>query len=249
LPADSTPSATQLVSDRLVMRVFTLKHVNADLIIQSVQTMLNEKPEGGRINADKKTNSLVMTATETDTNRIAYFIAQLDRPKSIPLTQPADTDEKTVRVIQVKHAKPTAVADAITGLYQPTSFPDNETVTAIMAQEAIRDSVTAQGNDEKKTVLLSYHPSKEGEILALIAQLDTPGSADISFIKLFPVRYAKPEELEHALRATAKEFGVLCLITLDPRTSSLIVEADLAGMKIVEKLLSKIDRPARVLKR
>jgi hypothetical protein len=225
--------------EALVVRVSPLEHAAADHAAQTVRDVLGEEAGERRVVADKVTNSLVVSGAEKDLSRIAYLVAQLDKPEPGQRATTPDKMERVAKVVRLKHAKAAVVAETVGRLYPGrASIPDDESPEAIL-----RDVVTVTAaKDPEDAVVVSCDPYMDAEITALIAQLDTASPVN-AFIRVFRPRHVEAGDLDGALRKMTKDAGVGCRITLDDRTSSVIVQADSAGIRKVARLVEQFDRP------
>ncbi len=232
LPAGSNNTASQpasrLTDDQPATFVFALVNTKADQVGWSLREGLKAWPDGMQISFDTRTNTIIIRASEHDRPRLAYLVAQIDKPESV------ETDDDAQRItkgFELKHAEATAVADAIARLYPPSRAMNSW------------DTVTVRPDSEPEAVIIKCVSARVAEIGALISLLDTANLADVQIIRLFHLGQADAEDLAAPLADLAEQVGIRCRIGPDLAANALIVQADAAALGIVGRLLKHFDRP------
>ncbi len=233
LPAGSTNTAgepaTRTSKLSPTIHIFPpLKHTGAEQVAWSLREGLKAWPDGMQISFDTRTNTIIIQASEKDRPRLAYLVAQIDKPKSV------ETDEAAPRItkgFELKHAEATAVAEAIARLYPPSRAVNSWGTVAVRSDSG------------PNFVAIKCAAARAAEISALITLLDTTDLPDVQIIKLFPLDSSDAEDLASPMADLTEEAGIRCRIGPDPAANALIVQADAATLGIVGRLLKHLDRP------
>lgn len=232
LPAGSTDAASQPAARTsklsTTIHIFTLNHTKADQSASGLREGLKTWPDGMQISFDTRTNTTIIRASEQDRPRLAYLIAQIDKPESV------ETDDDAQRItkgFELKHAEATAVAEAIARLYPPSRAVNSW------------GTVTVQPDSGPNFVAVKCVAARAAEISALITLLDTADLPDVQIIKLFRLECSDAEDLASPMTDLAEQAGIRCRIGPDLANNALIVQADAATLGIVARLLKHFDRP------
>jgi beta-lactamase regulating signal transducer with metallopeptidase domain len=218
---------------QLAVRVIPLVNVQAERLGQTVRNVVGRQPDKPVIvNDDLRGNFLLIWAAEDELDRIAYLVAQLDKPPSAHAEKPTESMYRVAKILRPKHAKATDVAEAITSLYSPSRAA---------GPALLRSTVNAAADKERKAVMISCDPSMEKEIDALVAQLDTAEPTD-DFIKVFHLPNANLGDLGKRVQEWIGSARTRVRLTVDHPTSSLIVQAKRIDIQAIAELLRKVDR-------
>ncbi|NLE59270.1 MAG: hypothetical protein GX616_12990, partial [Planctomycetes bacterium] len=215
---------------QLAVRVIPLINVHAAEAGQTVRNVVGRQPDKPvNVNDDLRGNLLVIGAAEDELDRIAYLVAQLDKPPLANAKEPAESMQRVAKVVRPKHAKASDVADTIASLYPPSSSAN------------LRDVVIATADEKKGMVMITCDPSMEEEIDALVAQVDTANPAGVRLMRVFRVNHVDPEELRDTLRVVTVPWGARCRFTTDSANSLLIVEAKNTEIREIGRLIEILD--------
>lgn len=214
----SHPAATAPATDEpLLVRVFSLKHVDPKTVINAVTTAFGDPTT--RVTAGTG-NGVVVRAKEKAMAAIEQLLRTLDEA-------PDRSQEMRTIICPLKHAKAAELAPvlqkAVPGLRECIPWTAANSLLVTGAPKAIE---TAR---------------------ALVAELDAPSSApppapptNEPITKLFPLEFAQPNPaLLDALRAAAGDGSSVVPV---PDIRSIIVTARPKNMAAVESIVKQIDR-------
>ena len=183
-----------------------------------------------RIVADAGTNSLVVSAAESEWAGIRELVAKLD-------TEQLDASRQ-LRVIALLHADARGVADAINEAFhtqQPPAKPaepakPGEQPAPVVVAPVSEDMVSCSADELSNTLVVGASAQAMRRIEAVIAELDKPDYARLPPARLIPVRSGNPEQLARAIervygpsRNSGRDRGVR--IVGDMTSNALIVRA------------------------
>jgi general secretion pathway protein D len=233
-------------SDQVITRVFRLKHLNAAIVGPTILIPL--MPSTANVAAYAPSNSLVITDTGANIERLAKIIYELDQPDSAGL----------IEIVPLLNSSAEELAKILNEIMsQPASVPakrkrsalaggGNEPVTKIIPYPAGRSLILLAGEDDMAT------------IKGLIAQLDQEMSGARSNINLFYLENADAVTLAATLNEiltgikaetrTAKQGAAgsplsagPVSITADKPTNSLIINANPDDYRTIEEIITKLD--------
>ena len=187
--------------------------------------------QGVRIIGDEATNSLVISAEQTEWPGIRKLLEELD-------TEQYD-GSRQLRVVALKHADAKSVARAINEAFddlrpKPQPIQQNQQgqqlPQPIVPQVKPEEFVTASADEFSNNLVIAASPSNMRKIDAIIAQLDLPDFTQLPAPRLIPVRSGNPEQLARSIervfgngRPAGRDNGLR--IVGDTTSNALIVRA------------------------
>lgn len=225
----------------IVTHVIQLKNVAAAKLIPILRPMV---PQQAHMAAYAPSNSIIISDTAANINRIRTVISQMDR----------SADQSTT-VVRLKHAAAEEVVRLLENLEKTDTSKD---------ASAARVSLVA--DTRTNTVLVTGDKAERIRIRSLITHLDSPldqsGNARVIYLK-----YAKAKELAEVLSKVVQNMAKLdaakpganpnsgaasrggsSTIEADESTNALIITADAAIMSTLEGMIERLDiRRAQVL--
>jgi type II secretion system protein D len=115
---------------------------------------------------DTRTNSLIAAGSPTYLKTVERLVTQLDTKEQ---------DERTVRVVHLRNAKAADVATAMRDYFKEESSAVEKASKDEAATRALERQVTIQdAGKTSNTLLLSYSPRMESQIISMINELDQP---------------------------------------------------------------------------
>lgn len=220
--------------DELQTTVLRLEHVPAAQLVPLLRPLL---PAHAHLAAMQSSNSLVISDSGRNIQRIRYLIRQIDKPV-----------ESDVEVIRLAHASADEIVATINALNASSRADATATGQAV---QLVADSRT-------NSVLISGPSATRLKTRTLIAQLDSPQEAG-GLTQVRYLRYALAEELASKLAgqvqpaggqggAQAPRAGGEVNIWADERTNALVMTAPQAEMRELMSVIDKLDvRRAQVL--
>ncbi len=219
--------------DETVTTVIRIENVSAAQLVPVLRPLL---PNYAHLAAYQSSNTLIISDTQRNIDRIKYLLRQIDRPV-----------EEDVEIVRLQNA---SAADLVSTISALTNASRAEAAAAGMSTNLVADART-------NSILISGVASARLKIRTLIAHLDTPqedgGDTQVRFL-----RYANAEDLATKLQnqsqntssgqpGSAAANGEVN-IWADDITNALIITAPPATMRSIMAVIDKLDiRRAQVL--
>lgn len=249
---DSTP-----YTDSYVTRLISLQNISASDMSEAIKGLISKS---GNMFAYPATNTLIITDSGTNIDRLMKIIKELDQ----------EGPQQVLEVIPVNYADAEEVASTVLGLFeieeaQARGRPRRGKVTEL---EEIKEvsKIIADKRTNSLIVLASTRGIKK--VREVIAKLDMPlDVADTGTIHVHPLKFANAMELAETLSAVTSGTAVQAAqkgaeakgkagaiaklegginIGADETTNALIITASARDYKlIVDELISKLDIPRR----
>lgn len=174
--------------------------------------------QGSRVQVAERTNSLIVYGTEAELALVEQVIAKLD----IQVAAPVDpTAEDQIVTYRLANASPTDVQSALTIIVPASSMmPD----------------------DRSKTLIVKARPELQKMVSDVLMTLDVKGAditkaeADAMVTRVYKLNYATPTDVKAAL---AEVTGAK--MSIDPRTSSIVVTAKISEHEQIVGLIDELD--------
>ncbi|MEO0512610.1 MAG: secretin N-terminal domain-containing protein [Planctomycetota bacterium] len=256
-PLDQRPTDEQSLS----LETFDLEHADATRIARTVQTLLSDQlqndprllsyrlrysrgefvpPPEVRVEADARTNSLVVSAPASTLELARSMIDRLDRP--------AAATDRSVMTFTPARAEPARLVETVSRVLNETVPPGRDpielipepatgSVVVIGPEEQIIEAVSLLAEFDERTVSV---PGVEVRLFAL--ENASAGSAAGAVQSMIGDRARWPRELLAAERA-----GVAVArptVSPDADENRLVVSAPAALMPMVEAVVETLDTPS-----
>ena len=255
-------------SDRFITRLITLKNISATDMANVIKALVSKE---GNLFAYPVTNTLIVTDTGTNIDRLMKLIKELDR----------EGPQEILEIIAIVFADAKDIAAKITQIFE------EEAKEAAPARPVRRGAATPQGEGEEIPRIRKVIPDERTNsiiILAskraiqdvrdLIKKLDTPLSADAGEIHVHYLKHAAAKDLAQVLsslsgavaqakgkekeagksvaaqQATSLLSGIEALgkwsVTADESTNALVITASTKDFQtLYDRVISKLDIPRR----
>jgi general secretion pathway protein D len=219
------PMAVDGVGDQVETRVFSVTHIDASSLVPILRPLV---PQQGHIVAYGPSNSLIISDTSRNINRIRQIVARIDVPTA---------DE--IEVITLRHSSASDVVRVLDALTK-----GNKTKGSV--------APTLVADDRTNSILLSGIKSERIRLRALIAHLDTPAE-DSGNTQVVYLKYADAKGLAPVLTSVstgiskdkpakgAAAAGQLINIQADEDTNALIITAPADVMRTLRAVVSQLD--------
>ena len=225
----------------MVTKVIPIEHVAAAQLIPLLRPLV---PQQGHLVAYPGNNTLIISDTADNANRIAKIVRRLDR-----------AEQQDVDVMTLQHASASEVVRILTTLEQKQVQADGNT--------SVTQQPSLVADDRTNSILIGGESADRLRLKALVAHLDTPLQT-LTNTKVIYLRYANATELVEVMRgisdtitaqkkaeegaaAAAAELNKT-FIQADESTNSLIITAPPDVMQNLEAVIRKLDvRRAQVL--
>ena len=181
-----------------------------------------------RIVGDDSTNSLVISAEESEWPAIRKLVERLDNEEY--------DGSRQLRVVALRHADARSVARAINEAFRPQAPQQpqprpGQQQPQVVVQQSADDAVSASADEYSNNVVVAASPANMRKIEAILAQLDQPDYAQLAPPRLITVRYGNPEQLARSIervygpsRESGRDRGLR--IVGDAASNALIVRAN-----------------------
>ena len=252
---DSTP-----YTDSFVTRLISLKNISALEMSNAIKGLISKS---GNMFAYPATNTLIITDSGTNIDRLMKIIKELDQ----------EGPQQVLEIIPINYADAKEVASTVLSLFeiqQQQQATRRTTRTATAQLEDIKDVSKIIADDRTNSLIVLASKRAIDKVRDIIAKLDQPlESADTGGIHVHYLKYANATDLASTLSgvtsgakaaaqpakgaaATAKAGAVVAKlegginIGADDSTNALIITASAKDYKtLVEELISKLDIPRR----
>ncbi len=183
-----------------------------------------------RIVGDDSTNSLVISAEESEWPAIRTLVERLDNEEY--------DGSRQLRVVALRHADARSVARAINEAFRPQAPQQQQQQQRqgqqqpqVVIQQSADDAVSASADEYSNNVVVAASPANMRKIEAILAQLDQPDYAQLAPPRLIAVRHGNPEQLARSIervygpsRESGRDRGLR--IVGDAASNALIVRAN-----------------------
>ncbi|MEM7560219.1 MAG: secretin N-terminal domain-containing protein, partial [Planctomycetota bacterium] len=233
--------------------VIPLKHTTAEQATTQLQAFFTSR--GGSVpsvQADGRTNSLIVHSSSNDLAQIRRLLESIDSPRTKSMQQ--------AKVFPIRHSLAADVAQALEQAIAPpgtgTSMQLLDEAGKPLATSGILGQSSITVNERNNTLIVSTASENLELIANLIRQIDVPGR--IASIKIFPVVNGNAASMVETLRALIPsqtgasvspqlssapgESSLLPLrFTVDARGNNVIAIGSDGDLRIVEALVVRLD--------
>ncbi len=239
--------AAQAAAGEAVVRVYKIRHADATQVANAVQGTFDTSststrrpgrrgstPAAGaalRVTADTSSNSVVISATPDEHERIAAIITEMD-------TTPGG--ESLVRAIPLDHADAEATAQVLTRVFAPDA----------RGRRSAGATVVIEGNRDSRTLLVRADNDTFERIRAMAEQLHAAGSqaAGVFILPLTRANAAqmaqRVSDLHNQQVASARRTGSTVepiAVTADERANALVLACTAEQFEQVSQWVNQIE--------
>lgn len=180
--------------DQVITQIFTLQHQSPNNLVAVLRPLISAN---NTINANPGSDALVITDYADNLRRLAQIIAALDRP--------ADTD---VDLIPLKHAVATELAPLVQRLLSSGVVAGASPAGRVLAAGGAGSETVVADPRSNSLIVRAPNAARLAAVRALVAQLDTPGSAGpAGSIWVVKLKNADAVRLATVLRAAFAAIG------------------------------------------
>lgn len=206
---------------------------------------------------DTRSNTLILSGHEESIRLALRVVDDVDKPMERFVTE--------VRLFRLKHATATRVAPLLQAVFAEGSpVPGSEGLsTQVSRLRVVRDrsprttetakaraALTIQADDLSNTLVVAARSDTLPLITEVIEQLDIPAASGLETVRIYPLNHADPLVMQRVLndlytnpRAGQMRTEDKPIISVDDRTSSLIVAGNPKSFAIIESMLQRLDQP------
>jgi general secretion pathway protein D len=250
---DSTP-----YTDSYVTRLISLQNISALDMSKAIKGLISKS---GNMFAYPATNTLIITDSGTNIDRLMKIIKELDQ----------EGPQQVLEIIPINYAEATEVAQMVLSLFeiqQAKTTSRRTTRRATAELEEIKDVSKIIADERTNSIIVVASKRAISRVRSVIAKLDVPmGDADSGKIHVHYLQHANAPDLAATLssltsgvgKSSAKsgkkgasaagavaqlEGGIS--IGADETTNALIITASAKDYKtLVKELIAKLDIPRR----
>jgi type II secretory pathway component GspD/PulD (secretin) len=188
------------------LTAFELRYTKASKAASVLKQLL--KAGDVSLVAVEDTNSLLVQASQANTDQVRALLANLDVPSQ---NSPASKPPKVIRILPLKYARANDTAQEINVLM-------DDAKECKLSVDQRTNSLLVSGTDD--TI---------NEIQALVNHLDRPTDGDSAPVEnvtthVIHLTWAKTDEMMRVLSSFEHSKGVLSMVS-DPRTNSVIIRS------------------------
>lgn len=206
---------------------------------------------------DTRANTLILSGQLETMNLALQLIADIDKPLERFVTE--------VKLFRLKHASATKLAPLLQSVFaEGPPVPGTEGLnTQVTRLRTLKEGGTPKTTEATKTrTALTIQPDDLSNILIVAArsdtlpliqdvieELDIPAASGLESVRIYPLNHADPTALQKILndiysspRAVTMRVEDKPVITVDDRTSSLVVAGNGKSFGVIEGLLLQLDQ-------
>jgi type II secretion system protein D len=237
----------QILPPGRTTRVLDVRQAQASAVMEPLKQMLatadsidpSRKAPEPTIQVIEQTNSLLVTAEPAQHALIAEYVLRLDKVEQ--------KDLPPMKLLQLKTADATAIAEMLVQQYAKRN-------PAERAEKPVEVHADAGTN----TLIVSTHPELFEEIRKFVDEVDKRRDTAERVTELFPLKLAKAQDVASAMEKLYPEPPMPMdarnrpmpwarkprevLVSADPASNSLIIEAPKERMDAFTALAEKLDR-------
>lgn len=207
---------------------------------------------------DTRANAVILSGQIETMNLAMQLIADIDKPLDRFVTE--------VKLFRLKHASATKLVPLLQSVFtEGPSVPGTEGlstqvsrlrtfkdggVTNLTTAPKLRTALTIQADDLANILVVAARSDMLPLIGDVIDQLDIPAASGLETVRIYPMTHADPAAIQKILNdiytspraATAIRVEDRPVITVDARTSALVVAGNSKSFAVIEGLLMQLDQ-------
>lgn len=244
---DLVTQVQQITPPARTTRILDVRQVQAAGILEPLRQMLaaadsidpSRKAPEPTIQAVEQTNSVLVTAEPAQHELIREYVTRLDKVEQ--------TNLPPLKLLQLRTADATAIAEMLTEQYSKRS-----------PAERAAKPVDVHADAGTNTLIVSTHAELFDEIKRFVEEVDKRRETADRVTELFPLKVAKAQDVASAMEKLYPEPPMPVdarnrpmpwarkprevLVSADPASNSLIIEAPKERMEAFTALAEKLDR-------
>ncbi|MGC9940729.1 MAG: secretin N-terminal domain-containing protein [Verrucomicrobiota bacterium] len=237
-PEVVTGSTTNLPAGRqLLVKVFTLNHIQAADAKDRIQTALSDK---GSVDVDERANEIIVTDFNDNLRVVGDLIDALDNDHS---------EDVAVRIIPLKHIAADELAKEMAPIYEKMG-----------GKAGNKSTVDVAADDRSNSLIILSSLADFGGIEKLVSSLDTENAQEET-TKTFILQNADAQDVAKQLQDLSdnqnssgsrytyyfspppESNGKKLSVVADRRRNAIVVQAPPAQMDSLEEMIKELDAP------
>lgn len=236
----------EAASPSAAVRIYPVQHASASrlartitqLFDQQVQTKAIRPEDRVIVQADERTNSLIVTTSQRSFAVLETLLTSLDNEIA--------PDLREIRRIEVQHASATRLAN----LVQQMMDARLERLRRVQPETADLERATIIAEPRTNSLVIAAGNESFEVIRRLVADLDSSTLTDASLVHVIPVAQGNIDRIADAVRQIMDRryadqpaevrTSQKPLVLTDPRTSSLLVAANPEDVAAIENLVQRL---------
>ncbi len=206
---------------------------------------------------DTRSNTLILSGHPDSLDLAQKIITDMDRELFRYVTD--------VRLFRLKHASATRLVPLLQSVFtEGAAVPGTEGLSTQISRlrtlkegekgklnqtPKSRPALTIQADDQSNILIIAARSDNLPLIADVIDQLDIPSASGLETVRIYPLEHADPAAVQKVLndlftgpRATSLRNEDRPVITVDSRTSALIVAGNSKAFGVIEGLLKSLDQ-------
>jgi len=190
-----------------------------------------------RVEAEPTTSSLLIACQPGDWPTVQKLLDQL-KTATATLTAP------TTRILPLQHAKAAELAATLMRVYPATSASRSRSRGRSYSATV---PVVIAPSERTNSLLVSASGEDHEAIAALVKSMDVESTAKVDPVRIVTIKSADAKKLADTLRAMLPPVGrreiPKVFIEADPTTNSVLIRAPETERKMLEQLITSLDKP------
>ncbi len=206
---------------------------------------------------DARSNTLILSGQPDSLDLAQKIISDMDREVFRYVTD--------VRLFRLKHASAIRVLPLLQSVFsEGAAVPGTEGLSTQISRlrtlkegekakvnqtPKVRSALTIQADDQSNILIVAARSDNLPLIADVIEQLDIPSASGLETVRVYPLEHADPATVQKVLtdlftgpRASALRNEDRPVITVDARTSSLVVAGNSKAFGVIDGLLKSLDQ-------
>lgn len=209
------------------------------------------------VSVDARSNSLILSAQAETLDLAMKIVSDLDKAVDRFVTE--------VKLFRLKHASALRLLPLLQSVFAegppvPGTEGLNMQITRLRTMRGTNDvkttaapktrsSLVIQADDLSNVLIVAARSDALPLIQEVIDQLDIPAASGLETVRIYPLNHADPQSIQRILnemytgpRAVAMRPDDKPVISIDERTSALVIAGNSKAFSIVEALLQQLDQ-------
>ncbi|MCZ6835153.1 MAG: hypothetical protein O7G85_05200, partial [Planctomycetota bacterium] len=196
-------------------------------IVRAQRWWMPQSPNEVKVRSDDRTNTLIVSATESEHEEIKAIIADLDGQ--------FEPSEQTITVLPIEFADARELSRTLQRFLVDRARSTNDA----------RSSATISFSQSANSLIVSANAEDTATLRDLLAKLDMEDATGQRVMEIIVLQEGNADEIARIVQQQfSKRGGQPVIVTADSRTNSLIINAPREQFAQAEALVARLDAPA-----